>query len=674
MGYTSGMVKFHGAKHDIPARACYFDLSQQDIDAHCAKTTAYNLKNIAKPVVYGQGTFTYGCIQSFGCSDGDNCAGRTCTTWGPWISFIPDIPIVARNTSYPLAPAGLTITPGSGTLTIGWNSVNDPVGGEVFAYHVLVYDGTTPVIDGYAESGLRTVTIGGLTNSKAYSVQVWALSHNGLESFSAATGTGTPAGATNPTVYDILTIPDSPAAGASFTIKARMANTGPGGKVRAVFKVNGTQISDQNSTLETFPGGGLWEPAIAYTMPNATITILVEAYGWDGTKWVLTHTDTRTRTPGAVPCTNLTIDPFSASIKAGEKVTFTAAVTPSTTAFDVQFKDRAGTVLGTCRTSGGSCTFIWDSAGKPAGTYYVKASVAQGNCFSTESTILLSPPVNQWNVNIYARDSATNVPVSGATLTIGAQSKQTDASGYAQLRVNEGTVSISISMTGYNTYYDPVVLVFSDITKYYLMVPAGAATGSLIFVTVPTGVSIYFGTTLKGVTDPSTGVLTIPDIPAGNVDYTAKKTGYNDSSGSVTVLGGQATTVPVTLTELTTGKGAVCVKSSPPGAGIYIDSADTGKVSTIIGAGCLSENIVTNLDPVVTHAYKLILNGYSDATGTFTTEAGKTATLSVTMAKAEEGGGAGAGTIIGIGLLGAGVLAAVVYAARETKYLPLKTR
>lgn len=657
LGYTSGMIKIQGSKHDMAANMCYQDLNPTDVDIQCAPTTAYNLKNLAIPYVSGYGIFYYGCIESFGCSAGDNCTNNTCTTWGSRISFDTGIPIRPTNNTAPPAPTGLTITPGSGTLTIGWNSANDPTGGEVFAYRIIIRDAGTAVISGYTEEGLRNVTIGSLTNGKAYSVEVYAISHNGIPS-SAATGTGTPAGATNPTVYNILTIPDSPAAGASFTIKAQIANTGPSGKVRAVFKVGGTQISDQNSTLVTYPSGGLWEPTIAYMMPAATITITVEAYGWDGTNWILTDTKSITRTPSAVPCTGVTLTPFTASIKAGDKVTFTAAVTPSTTAFDVQFKDRAGTLLGTCKTSGGNCTFTWDSAGKPAGTYYVTASVAQGGCVSTESTITVSPAINQWNVNIYVRDSVTNAPVSGATVTIDTQSKQTDANGYVQFRVNEGTVSISTSKTGYNTYNDPAVLVFSDITKYYPIVVTGAATGSLIFVTVPTGAGIYFGTTLRGTTDPGTGVLTIPDIPVGRVDYTAKKTGYNDSTGFVTVAGGQATTVPVTLTVLIPGKGAVCVKSSPPGAKIYIDGADTGKVSAIPGAGCVSENIITDLDPAVTHAYKLTLSGYGDATGNVTIEAGKTTVLTVTLEKA----GVPASTYLGISIA---VIAAlgIAYAA-----------
>jgi PEGA domain len=738
LGYTSGVVKFQGSKHDMAANACFQDLSPSDIDVHCAKTTAYNLKNIAYPVVYGQGLFDFGCIESFGCAGGDVCGSYplfqdTCTTWGARVSFETDIPIRARNTSSPLAPTGLTITPGSGTLTLVWNSVNDPTGGEVFAYNVLVFDGTTTVIDGYTEAGLRNVTIGGLTNGKVYSVQVWALSHNGYTSFSAAMGSGTPVGATKPGIYALMTTPTSPAAGASFTIKAQIANSGPSGKVRAVFKVGGTQISDQNSTLNTFPGGGLWEPTIAYTMPNATITITVDAYGWDGTAWVkdparTDQTLSITRTPSAVSCTNVSIDPFTAiTVTAGEKVTFKATVIPATTAFDVAFKDRAGTVLGTCRTSGGVCTFIWDSTGKTAGaTYYVKATVAQGLCNSTETSITVLPAINQWNVNIYVRDTVTNAPVGAATVVINAQSKQTDAAGYVQFRVTEGTIDITISKTGYNTF-TTAESVFSDKTVNYPLSPVGAVKGNIQFVSVPSNAEIFIDGADQGVKTP----FTVTDLPVGIHTFALKLAGYNDTAGSVTVAGGSTIQVYAELSPSTPTTGSLYIASVPGEAEIFIDGADqgvktpstitnltpgshtvkltktgytdfTGSVTITAGTTSYLSATLTILPGIGTleissvpagarvfidgadaqkvtpatitnlssgdHTYKLVLSGYKDATGTSTIEPGMTTTVSVPLTKAEAK--VGAGTILGISLLGLGVLGAVVVATREKKYSP----
>jgi hypothetical protein len=189
---TLGMVKLQGSKYDAGGNVCYQDLSQGYIDIQCAPTTAYNLKNLGSPVVHGQGIFDFACLESFGCSAGDNCNGLICTTWGPRISFETRIPIREKNTAFPLAPTGLNITPRSGELALAWNIVNDPTGGEVFAYNVKVFDGTIPIIDGYTEAGLRNITIGGLTNGREYSIHIDAINHNGYISLSSAIGSGTP--------------------------------------------------------------------------------------------------------------------------------------------------------------------------------------------------------------------------------------------------------------------------------------------------------------------------------------------------------------------------------------------------------------------------------------------------------------------------------------------------
>lgn len=715
---NEGWARFVPFQHDTSSNICYY-LSQNILQI-CAPLTKWNLKAKETLSIFGQGLFNWGCVQSFACT-ATGCG--SCPGYGSsFISYITDIPIRAEDTRVPGAPPGLTVTPGNGALTISWQPA---AGADIFAYAVNVLRGTTPVVSGYAEDSLRSVTIGGLTNGVAYNVEVRALSHNNVFG-PKATGTGTPFGATNSAVYNIETTPASPKAGESMTIKASIANTGPGGKVRAVFLVDGTQISDQNSTLNTYPGGGLWQPTATYTMPNKTVTITVDAYGWDGSKWVKTDTESITRAPGVTSCTGVTLTPFSASIKEGEKVTFTAAVTPSTQPFTVHFRDRAGTMLGTCTTSGGSCTFIWDSAGKPPGQYYVNAHVEEGNCVSTESTIEVSPVIRQWDVNIYVRDSVTNAFIEGATVTAGTQSKATDAAGHVQFRVDEGTTSISISKTGYNTF-TTTELVHSDKTFNYVLSPAGIARGSIHFVSLPTGAEIFIDGADQGIKTNAT----ISGIPAGEHAFMLRLSGYNDFTGKVTVIGGGVVEVYGSLTPSTPGKGALYVNSTPGGADISIDGQSqniqtpvtitdltagshevkltkagykdfsstvtiTAGATTYLNASLIVQPGTGTLEissipegarvfvdgadtqkatpATITslssgeHTYKLVLSGYKDATGKFTIEPGKTTVVSATLTKAEEG--AGAGTVIGLGLIGAGILGAVAYGSRK-KYPPI---
>jgi hypothetical protein len=64
-----------------------------------------------------------------------------------------------------------------------------------------------------------------------------------------------------------------------------------------------------------------------------------------------------------------------------------------------------------------------------------------------------NPPIApKWNVSIYARDSVAGTVIPGATVTVGTQSQVTDVFGMALFTVDQGTISISISKTGYTTF------------------------------------------------------------------------------------------------------------------------------------------------------------------------------------------------------------------------------
>ncbi|MBU0847727.1 PEGA domain-containing protein, partial [Patescibacteria group bacterium] len=132
------------------------------------------------------------------------------------------------------------------------------------------------------------------------------------------------------------------------------------------------------------------------------------------------------------------------------------------------------------------------------------------------------------------------------------------------------------------------------------------------------------------------------------------RTGYEDFTTTVTITAGTTTYLSATMTVLP-GIGTLEISSTPAGARVFIDGADAQKVTPAT---------ITNLSSG-DHTYKLVLSGYKDATGTSTIEPGKTTTVSVSLTKAEAA--IGAGTILGLGLLGVGVLGAVVYASGEKK-------
>ncbi len=625
-GRTSDITRLTAYKYEN--NTCYYNPSLQNIS--CAATTRWNLKDKESVPAEGLGIFNFGCVKVEYCPD-RSCAYSNCLTSWVQSSFLSDIPVRAYSSTKPALPS-VTVTPMNGALRIIWGAVTNV---DVFCYKINLYDGTDPntwtwVEGGYTESTLRDITIGNLTNGKTYTVVLAATSHSQVLG-QIAEKTGVPVGATLPQVFSLFITPSSPTVGQSFTITTQIANTGPTGKVRAVFKVGGTTISTQdNPSLATFPGGGLWTPTpVEYTMPNNSITITVDAYGWDGSNWVFNHSGSINVSPGIPTCEGIELRPFVASIEEGGSVNFTASILPTTYAYVVEFRLIDDTVLGTVTSSGGTALFTWYTTGRPAGTYYVRAYVQGQTCYSIQSIIEIAPAARQWTLSIYVKDADTLAAIVGATVVAQGQTATTNPSGLATFLVDEGTVNISISKTGYNLY-SKVESVYNNKTVTYYMTPVGPTTGSLRFISVPTGVDVYFGATLKGNTGIG-GTLTISDLTPGPVNYTAKKTGYNDLSGTATVVAGATTDVPVSLTPETPTTGDVCMKSDPSGASITIDDTiQAGKTTAMSGGGCTSTNTITALTPG-SHSYKLTKIGYEDKIGTFSITAGQTTTVDVSL-------------------------------------------
>lgn len=212
------------------------------------------------------------------------------------------------------------------------------------------------------------------------------------------------------------------------------------------------------------------------------------------------------------------------------------------------------------------------------------------------------------------------------------------------------------------------------------------AGGSISFVSTPPGAEIFIDGADQGVMTPNTAM----NVPAGDHIYVLKLAGYDDYSGTVSVISGQTASVTTTLIaacvpawkcELPlTGYetdgcgnrranpacnppqiGSISFASTPPGAEIYIDGADQGVKTPAT---------IFNI-PVGTHTYTLKQTGYIDVTGTVDVGLNQTAVASATLTPVAKPG-IGAGMILTL-LLAAGAFGAVIFASRETK-LPTARR
>ncbi len=198
--------------------------------------------------------------------------------------------------------------------------------------------------------------------------------------------------------------------------------------------------------------------------------------------------------------------------------------------------------------------------------------------------------------------------------------------------------------------------------------------GNISFTSTPSGAEIFLDGTDQGVMTPNTAM----NVPAGDHSYVLKLAGYNDYTGTVSVVTGQTAAVTVTMIASCTPLwncelpltgieadgcgnkrpnptgcnppqiGNISFVSTPAGAEIYIDGAD--------------QNIKTPATisdiPLGTHTYTLKQTGYNDVTGTTDVGLNQTAIASATLIPVARPG-IGTGTIMAL-LLAAGALGAVI--------------
>lgn len=429
-------------------------------------------------------------------------------------------------------------------------------------------------------------------------------------------------------------------AGSAFTLETDVFNTGSEGKVRTVFKVDGAQVSSQDKTMTSMT---MWNVTATATMPNKNVGIAIEVYALSGTTWALIETKNDIVSLTAPACSTVSLDPYSAKVNPADttthKVILTATAKPTGTSFPIIFKNESGTVLGTCNTdiSTGKCTYTWDyniqkntapdtSYSDGTSGYFITAAVGTPGsvaaCTSTRMTITVGSPIVQHTITIVVKDANTGSLVSGASVLVANYgTRVTDVSGKVSFLVDDGTVGIVISKTGYNNTTDAQsVYVDRTLTYSFIPTPVVPTPGSVQFVSVPSAASIYLDGTDTGEKTPKT----ISGISSGYHTFTFKLSGYNDSSGEVTVLSGSTVQAYLSMTALTPTVGALNITSHPVmDAEVFIDGIDQKVTSS--GA-----TIIHDIPPG-SHMYALKLAGYEDSSGTFNISAGITTFIDALM-------------------------------------------
>ena len=188
--------------------------------------------------------------------------------------------------------------------------------------------------------------------------------------------------------------------------------------------------------------------------------------------------------------------------------------------------------------------------------------------------------------------------------------------GTSQIGVDERDVT-ALLRTGENLVGFQSSADYMEAAAAFLVLEYPALPGSILVTSTPAGAAVWLDDEDTGEVTP----ITLEDVLAGDHVVTLKLDGYADASKSVTVVSDETVTVDLELTTLT---GSLEVTSTPEGAAILIDGADTGEVTnaTLDGIG------------VGEHTITLRKAGYADAVAEVTIAENETTTLHLDLIEA----------------------------------------
>jgi hypothetical protein len=263
----------------------------------------------------------------------------------------------------------------------------------------------------------------------------------------------------------------------------------------------------------------------------------------------------------------------------------------------------------------------------PPGTYSMKASLSG----YTPDTQL---------INVYSGQTATYYPTLQAspppprnTGTVSVTSNPDHALIYVDgnyqgkapmtITLYPGSHSFRLTLSGYNDYTS-TVYVNANANQKLNAVMAPAVYGTVAITSLP-GANVFMDSNSQGVI-PSSGTLTLYNIPNGNHIFKITASGYNEWMNTVyiqpnmvnpinallTPIGPKPTPVPAT--------GGFNIVSTPTGAEVYIDNLFKGYTPATL-----------NGIPAGSHQVLLKYTDYVDYSTTSSVTAGQVTPLAISM-------------------------------------------
>ncbi len=150
-------------------------------------------------------------------------------------------------------------------------------------------------------------------------------------------------------------------------------------------------------------------------------------------------------------------------------------------------------------------------------------------------SVTLTPVVTTGSIAFTSSPSGANIYLDGTLVGV------TPAT---ITNVSAGSHSYTLTLSGYNDYTGTVTVTAGQTSTISATLTALPTTGSITFTSTPSAANIYIDNILQTPKTPAT----ITNVPAGSHTYIIRLSGYNDATGSVSVIAGQTATVTATLT------------------------------------------------------------------------------------------------------------------------------
>jgi len=412
---------------------------------------------------------------------------------------------------------------------------------------------------------------------------------------------------TEPTVT-VPTVVTQPTTEQTITIWTTAPGGGKGWIV-TYCNIDGATVSFNGVPQGTTAGGSLTVPVSPSGTPVSTISVTKDGYStWTGA-------------PSHMPADQETVSVYS---------TINPLSTPTTTppvqngAIYAQSTPNGAQIYMNGNFYGYSPITI---PNLPPGSYSMKATLSG---YSPNTNLVT---VNAGQTAMYSPVLQQSPQPSRSTGTVSVTSSPDHAlvyvdgayQGKAPLTVTlyPGSHTFRLSLSGYNDY-TTTVYVNGGTSQTISAIMSPAVYGSVAITSMP-GATAYMDSNTQGKI-PSSGVMTLNNIPNGNHLFKLTASGYNDWMNTVYVVPNTVTSFTATLTPVGINPTPV-----PATGGLNI-------VSTPTGADVLVDNIFKGYTPAVLdgitpgqHQVLLRYTGYMDYSTTVTVNSGQTTPLAISL-------------------------------------------